>query len=385
MIYILESRFPSPEQAIIYDKNNRIIKIYTENWINLNDPKRLKELFIEEIHKFLYYFEGFLSILAKDDEYRAYMNYTIAFYKLAGLKAMIEGECYNLYQPKRFTTKIIDNWNLRSKFYKASAGLRKYDMLDQRENLKSLFLEILEKGINYFNLESDIFSDIKNFFEKIDKKYLPFKNFRDIALIANNFSKGRKLKEGLIYRAASLSKNSREMILKFIKEKNIKYILDLRGKQELENYIKYNNFYDDELKEKYVINIPIETEVNIYLPDRPYENFYYAFLKEFKDKIKEIFEKYFAMASIDRLIIHCEGGKDRTGIFVVILLDLLGISRKLILEDYLLSYADTKRYYINFLFQIIDEEHGSTENFLVNHCNVSKESISTIREVLVEK
>ena len=53
--------------------------------------------------------------MAKDDEYRAYMNYTIAFYKLAGLKAMTEGEYYNLYQPERFTTKIIDNWNLRSK------------------------------------------------------------------------------------------------------------------------------------------------------------------------------------------------------------------------------------------------------------------------------
>lgn len=57
----------------------------------------------------------------------------------------------------------------------------------------------------------------------------------------------------------------------------------------------------------------------------------------------------------------------------------------MIIEDYLLSYRDTKRYFIDFIFQIIDKEYGSSEDFLVNHCNVLKESISTIREVLVKK
>ena len=67
------------------------------------------------------------------------------------------------------------------------------------------------------------------------------------------------------------------------------------------------------------------------------------------------------------------------------MLDLLGLSRELIMEDYLLSYSDTKRYYIDLVFKVIDKEYGGTENFLVNHCNVSQESINTIREVLVEK
>lgn len=76
--------------------------------------------------------------------------------------------------------------------------------------------------------------------------------------------------------------------------------MDIRYKDELENYIKYNNFYDDDMKVKYVINIPFKTEVNTYIPDKPYENFYYAFLKYFRDEIKLIFDKYFTNASTDK-------------------------------------------------------------------------------------
>lgn len=385
VIFIVESRISNPEQAIVYDKNNKLLQTYSENWINPRENKRLKELFLKEVHKFIYYFEGYLSSMAKEDEYKAYMCYTISFYKLAGLKALIEGEYYSIYQPRKFTTEIIPDWDLRVKYYKASAGLRKYDMLDQRHNLESLFLDVLETGVKKFDLSLNFLTKTINLLQKLDEKYLPFKNIRDISLVVNNYSEELKLKEGLIFRAAALSKNSSELILKFLKEKSIRHILDLRGKGELENYVKYNNFYDDQLKENYVINIPFETEVNVYIRGMPYENFYYAFLKDYHEEIKLIFEKYFATAQNARLIIHCEGGKDRTGVIVAILLDFLGVSRDFIITDYLLSYSDTKRYYIDLVFNTIDEEYGGTEKYLVNHCNVSGDSINTIREVLVKK
>ncbi len=385
VVNIVESRVSNPTQVIAYDKNNRVKQMYTDNWINLNDRGRLKGLFIEEVNKFLYYFEGFLSSLAKDDEYKAYMNYTLTFYKLVGLKAMVEGEIYNLYQPRRFTTEIINNRNLRVNYYRASAGLRKYDMSDQRNNLKSLFLEVLDKGIKYFTFKSELSSIIKSFLIKLDIRYLPFKNLRDIALIANAYSNRIKIKEGLIYRTAALSKNSTELILKFVKEHQIRYILDFRGKNELQNYKRYNNFYDNKIKEKFVINIPFNADkVNIYIPDKPYENFYYAFLKDNEKKVKIIFEKYFSNANSERLVIHCEGGKDRTGIITAMLLYLLCITRELIIEDYLLSFSDTKQSYIDLTFQILDDEYGGSENYLKNHCNVTEESINTLREILVE-
>ena len=57
VIFIVESKISRPEQAIVYDKTGRIKQIYSENWIVLNDDDRLKKLFIEDAHKFIYYFD----------------------------------------------------------------------------------------------------------------------------------------------------------------------------------------------------------------------------------------------------------------------------------------------------------------------------------------
>ncbi|KKL88520.1 hypothetical protein LCGC14_1923910 [marine sediment metagenome] len=73
-----------------------------------------------------------------------------------------------------------------------------------------------------------------------------------------------------------------------------------------------------------------------------------------------------------------------TGILVALLLDLLGVSRKLIIEDYLLSFLDTKRNYIELIFKTLDEEYGGVDNFLVNYCNVSLGAIDKIKETLAE-
>ncbi len=382
VIFLLESRLASPEQGIAFDRNGKVLQIFKSNWYEINDKNRLRSVFLEEIYKFLYYFEGFLSNMAKDDEYRAYVNYTIAFYKLAGLTAMSKGEYYNIYQPRYFTTEKIENWELRMRYYRVSAGLRKYDMLDQRENLTSLFLEVLESGVTRFNIGLEILNNIKALVERFKLKYPPFRNFRDVSMLVNAFSDKKKLREGLIYRSASLSKNDGKLLTKFLKEKKIRFILDLRDTLELQNYIKYQNFYSEDLKKEYIVNIPIKTEVNIYLPGKPYENFYYAFLRDFREDFRLIFGTYFRDASKNSLIIHCEGGKDRTGIVIAILLDLLGVNRKLIMEDYLLSYNDTKREYIDFIFKTIDNEYGGTESYLIDYCKIPAESIKTIKTTM---
>jgi len=383
-IFIIESRISSPELAIAYDKNGRVKKIYSENWVKFDDSERLKARFIAESYNFIYYFEESLSSLGKNDSYRAYMDYSRAFYTLGGLQSMIDGNYYNLYQPRDFLINVFynNNWELSMKFIEASAGLRRSDMIDQKDNLKSLFLEVIEKGIKCFDLEEGLPSSFQKFFEKLDIKYPPFANLRDISLVPNFFSDTVKVKEGLIYRTASLSLNNKELVLKFLHDRNIKYIIDLRGKNEIER--RSNYLYDNEIKEKFVINVPIEPRDVIPQPDNPLEHFYHSFLKDFQDTIKTVFEEYFSKASIDKLIIHCVSGKDRTGILVALLLELLGVRRNLIIEDYLLSFLDTKRNYIELTFKTLDEEYGGVDNFLVNYCNVSREAINKIKETLVE-
>jgi len=383
-IFIIESRISSPELAIAYDKNDRVKKIYSENWVKLDDSEKLKARFIEESYKFIYYFEESLSNLGINDSYRAYMEYSRAFCTLVGLQSMIDGNYYNLYQPREFLIEVFNNnsWDLSRKYIETSAGLRRSDMIDRKDTLKSLFFEVIEKGIKYFNLENGLTSSFQKFFEKLDLKYPPFSNLRDISLIPNFFSDTVKVKEGRIYRTASLSRNNKELVLKFLHDRNIKYIIDLRGKIERERDI--NTIYDSEIKEKFVMNVPIVPNEVTPPPDNPLEHFYHTFLKDFQDEIKTVFEEYFSKASFDKLIIHCAAGKDRTGILVVLLLELLGVRRKLIIEDYLLSFSDTKRKSIELVFKTLDEEYGGVDNFLVNYCNVSREAINKIKETLVE-
>jgi protein tyrosine/serine phosphatase len=221
--------------------------------------------------------------------------------------------------------------------------------------------------------------------DKIQKQKLIFDNLRDISLVPNKYSHNLQIKTSMIYRSASLSRYDSETVLSLIKDKNIKYILDLRGIKELELYRTSNNFYPNGLKEKYVINIPLEPFVATYIENDAPLNFYYAVLKDYREQIKEIFTNFFAEKANLPLIIHCEYGKDRTGIVIAILLESLGIDREYIIEDYLASKLDTKREYIELIFKVIDKECGGINNFLTNHCKIPNEKLSSIKKNLIEK
>jgi len=385
-IYIIESRISNPEQAIVYDKNDKVKKFYSENWIKLDDFEILKKRFISESYKFIYHYEKSLSSLAEGDSYRTYLNYNMAFHTLVRLQSMVDGNYYNLYQPREFLMSVFynHNWEFIMKYIQVSTGMRRADVVNRKDKLKNLFLEVIEQGIKYFNLENGQIERSQQFFEKFDLKYPQFSNLRDISLLPNKFSDTINIKEGLIFRAASLSENDKELVMKFLKDKDIKFIIDLRGKNEVERLVQNNIYYNHDIKEEYVKNIPIEANLVFPPPDNP-EQVYNRFIANFQGEIKIIFEEYFSKAAINKLIIHCEAGKDRTGIVIAILLDLLDVSRELIIEDYLLSFKDTKSRYIESTLRILDEEYGGVKNYLLNHCNVSKKAIDNIIENLVEK
>ncbi|MHA2472446.1 MAG: tyrosine-protein phosphatase [Promethearchaeota archaeon] len=376
-IYIIESRIQSPEQAIVYDKKGRVEKIYSENWVKLDDFEKLKQRFVSESHKFIYYFENSLSSLGESNLYGTYFNYILAFNTLVTLQSIVLGNYYNLYQPRKVLWSLFQNggWKSVSKYLQATAGMNRPDIVNRKGKLRDLFLEVIEQGLKYFNLENTLLLRFRRLLENFDAKYPQFSNLRDISLIPNLYSETISIKEGLIYRTTSLSQYDKELVKKFLHDNDIKVILDLRGTNELERFVQYNNFYEEEIKDLYVKNLPIE----------PNDDLYSVFLEDGQEVIKIVFEDYFSKAATNKLIIHCEGGKDRTGILIALLLDLLGVSRKLIIEDYLLSFLDIKRDYIESVLKILDEEYGGVNNFLVNYCNVSKKAIDKIKETLVEK
>ena len=114
------------------------------------------------------------------------------------------------------------------------------------------------------------------------------------------------------------------------------------------------------------------------------------------------------------LVFNCTAGKDRTGLAAAILLELLGVSRDVIVEDYLLTnhaidglfayMADTKKYgafvtakrdeimplmiadadYLNVSFAKIDSEHGSMESYAREILGFDKAIIESICENLLD-
>lgn len=175
IIFIVESRIDSAEKAVVFDKNGFITEIYKANWIQLNNLERLKKEFIEEINEFCYYYDDFFVQITRGDEYRAYMNYTVAFYKLVSLIAIAEGEYYNLYQPWNLFSNIIKDERMRELLFTVSSSLKKKDLFFQKDNLLKIFLETMDKGAKKFNLGGKV-SKLNIFFKKVENKYLFHKN-----------------------------------------------------------------------------------------------------------------------------------------------------------------------------------------------------------------
>lgn len=98
------------------------------------------------------------------------------------------------------------------------------------------------------------------------------------------------------------------------------------------------------------------------------------------------------------LLFHCSAGKDRTGFAAAMFLASLGVDRDTIVADYLLTneclkdkYAsivlrmpvlkplfEVREEYIRAVFEVIDNEYGGTECYLINQLQVDLKKMRTI-------
>ena len=94
-------------------------------------------------------------------------------------------------------------------------------------------------------------------------------------------------------------------------------------------------------------------------------------------------------------LVHCTAGKDRTGVLMALVLDVLGVGEKAIVADYLLSHERLSADPGDVVYQhVITEElitgalahvrerFGSAEGYLTAH-GVSGEEIAALREGLL--
>lgn len=147
--------------------------------------------------------------------------------------------------------------------------------------------------------------------------------------------------------------------IRFLKNLNIKDVIDLRSLEEVKN--KPSVFENNKDFNVFHIEIIGGREIPESSEKVPIS---YINMLEQKDKIKEIFE---ILKTKEKILYFCNAGKDRTGVITTLILQTLGANKKDIINDYIL----TKKYMENSL------KKYTTDKELLN--------IITPKEIYMEK
>ena len=226
-------------------------------------------------------------------------------------------------------------------------------------------------------------------------------NFRDLGKVKtiNNLY----VKENLIYRGGAFN-NVDDMDKMIIDNIAFKHIFDLRSIQELErdkfyylpdNCIYHN--YADVIREKLQVDLDVLNGLNkdkfyTWLVDLycelPFNNIAY---KEIFECIKrKEFPIYF----------HCSAGKDRTGVLAALILNMLGVERKEIIDEYLLSLPNLIRmieaydeddikfvneYWIEEMFKTLDKKYPNNDDYYLKEYGIDENIKNEIKTFCLEK
>jgi len=110
-------------------------------------------------------------------------------------------------------------------------------------------------------------------------------------------------------------------------------------------------------------------------------------LTEFQDGW-QLFFKLLAEAESYPLLFHCSAGRDRTGVGAAMLLELLGVSRELIVRDFLASNTTFPKIPLSAdqltpIFELIDE-NGGIERFMLEVLGLERDHLDQIRLHLLD-
>ena len=229
-------------------------------------------------------------------------------------------------------------------------------------------------------------------------------NFRELAY--------KNLKRKMLFRGESLFNLSDED-KDFLINSGIKVIVDLRMSQERKEEP------DVSIPGCSYIHIPLITEKdmvgdpNKQPKEKVFGGYSFPDMSEMyrlfvNSKRKEAWTKIFTvlLESDSGIMFHCTSGKDRTGVASAIILSLLGIDKETIYKDYLLTnehsvipkpliafaesldkeskedfykYINANRNYLDAMFDEINNQFGSLNDFYKECCSLDKSKIQLLK------
>lgn len=247
-------------------------------------------------------------------------------------------------------------------------------------------------------------------------------NFREVGGYPTH--DGRRLKRGLLWRSAKLDELTAEDV-EIIRALNIRTIADLRRRTERELSPTHHGI----AAQARVLTWNVsgdrdeQTSTKLFASDETSENYFEGLLDLYRllpeEHTPHLSDLYRTVAEGGvPVLIHCAAGKDRTGVAVGLLLDLLGVQRPYILADYakteqLLDWTRLKKAaavgagvsrdwldrleplalqllmrsderYLAATFEDIETRYGSISNFARERLQFSPDTIEKLRDHLLE-
>ena len=193
---------------------------------------------------------------------------------------------------------------------------------------------------------------------------------------------------------SSLIKNLEPEEFEYLKRNNLCLNIDIRNKNDLNVRV---NYLQDKVK---FINIPFNDEIPALEKDIPLG---YMALVENRN-IKLIFDAIRENKGL--IIINCSMGKDRTGVIMMLIELLCGVTNKDIISDYMLSYnyvkddvnlfhlnhpeypawvGASKSWYMEETIKMFFDKYHDVNNYFIDYLGLKEEELNEIRESLLDR
>ncbi|HUR50001.1 MAG TPA: tyrosine-protein phosphatase [Acidimicrobiales bacterium] len=192
-------------------------------------------------------------------------------------------------------------------------------------------------------------------------------NFRDAGGYPT--ARGGKVRTGLLYRSASPARMTERDVALARDELGIKTVVDLRAEAEA---LEGGSAPFTETCGVDIVAVPMGRGVKggtEGLPDLTTASalgpLYVFHAEQAPERIVDAVSLV-ASRCQDPLVVHCAGGKDRTGMVIALVLDVLGVDHEMIVEDYALTERSLARIPKEHLAALAVQmgEHGWPEAIL---------------------
>ena len=196
-------------------------------------------------------------------------------------------------------------------------------------------------------------------------------NFRDFGDYST--TDGKKIKKRHLFRSSQLSRLTQKDISTLHKNLNIAAILDLRTKEERDSVPSTPTFLEPILDTHISFGLDPTRISGTGIRDHHYVDMLDYSKEAIKNALLWVFNN-----SHKPFVIHCMGGKDRTGVLAALLLKSLKVANSTILEDYLHSRAAI----YDFIDKMCQKQNKPFEELMKPSYDVNESALNNVLDQL---